>query len=284
MRIIYDNILVYFLIFILKININNVNSSKILGIFPFGAKSHYIMFEPLMIELANRGHEVVVISAFPQEKSVPRLTDISAKSYLQSLVNNLDINEIADTPFNMFIDLYYLYKSISNASKIFDVPDVKKLIDSKNEKFDLIITEFFNNDITLSFVNRFKVPSIALSSCTLFPWANSRFGNPDNPSYVSVIFNGYQNRMNFWQRTYNTVTLIFSKLAFNYFYTRESDYFGKKYFGNDLPPLAEIGKNTSLILVNTHYSLHGSRPFVPAVIEVGGIHVKPPKKLSQVFN
>nr|CAD7588238.1 unnamed protein product [Timema genevievae] len=63
----------------------------------------------------------------------------------------------------------------------------------------------------------------------------------------------------------------------------KSEQVARKYFGDSLPPLEEIARNTSLHLVNTHFSLFHPRPFVPAVVEVGGIHLGEPKKLSKEF-
>lgn len=58
----------------------------------------------------------------------------------------------------------------------------------------------------------------------------------------------------------------------------------RDYFGNDdMPYLGELAKTTSVMLVNTHYSLNGVRPNTPAVIEVGGLHIKnATKKLDPV--
>lgn len=49
-----------------------------------------------------------------------------------------------------------------------------------------------------------------------------------------------------------------------------------------MPRLSEIAKNTSLVLVNSHPILNRPRPQVPAVIDVGGMHVKKEKKLPDV--
>lgn len=58
--------------------------------------------------------------------------------------------------------------------------------------------------------------------------------------------------------------------------------FIRKRFGDDVPDVATIAKNISLILVNQHYSFTGPRPLSNQVIEVSGIHIKPPKPLPQV--
>lgn len=57
----------------------------------------------------------------------------------------------------------------------------------------------------------------------------------------------------------------------------------REFFGNDdMPYLGDLAKSTSIMLLNTHYSLNGVRPNTPSVIEVGGLHIKEPKKLDPV--
>lgn len=56
----------------------------------------------------------------------------------------------------------------------------------------------------------------------------------------------------------------------------------RKRLGDDIPDVAEIAKNMSLTLVNQHYSYSGPKPLSNQLIEVGGIHLLPPKRLPEV--
>jgi hypothetical protein len=47
-----------------------ISSSKILALFPYIGKSHFDVLEPFVKELAARGHQVVVLSHFPQKYPV----------------------------------------------------------------------------------------------------------------------------------------------------------------------------------------------------------------------
>jgi hypothetical protein len=47
------------------------NGAKILGIFPLPGRSHYILGSSLLRELAERGHDVTMISCF-SEKEPPK--------------------------------------------------------------------------------------------------------------------------------------------------------------------------------------------------------------------
>lgn len=63
---------------------------------------------------------------------------------------------------------------------------------------------------------------------------------------------------------------------------QESYRIAQEYFGKDLPNLEDLAANTSMILANSHFSINHARPLVPNLIEVGGLHIEPPKPLSKV--
>lgn len=52
--------------------------------------------------------------------------------------------------------------------------------------------------------------------------------------------------------------------------------------GQDIPTASEVLGNASLILSNGHFSLARPRPYLPDVIDVGGIHSHPAKPLPKV--
>ena len=52
-------------------------AANILAIFPFPGRSQYIVVEPLLKALAARGHNLTVISGYPQKQAVPNFRDIA---------------------------------------------------------------------------------------------------------------------------------------------------------------------------------------------------------------
>nr|QVG59850.1 UDP-glucuronosyltransferase [Nilaparvata lugens] len=262
-------------------NENFCECSRILGVFPFSAKSHYMMYEPLLLELAKRGHNVTSINAFPQKQKIPNFTDITTVGYVPKLVEDLDFHKYNNLPRTIFVKLRFIAQGLNDTVKIYDVPDVIHILHSnETSPFDLVIIELFNNDLHLGLAEKLRCPFLSISPCALMPWANPRLANPDNPSYVPHTLSEFSTRMDFSQRFLNTVTLIVSKLVYQYGYEQVSQQMAHKTFpGQD--PLWQLAKRTSLILVNTHLSLHGARPLVPGVVEVGGIHVKPANSLPQ---
>jgi hypothetical protein len=65
-----------------------IRGAKVLGVFPFPSTSHLIVQKALMFELARRGHEVTVVSSFPENKVIPNYTDIELKTTVQDLMGS----------------------------------------------------------------------------------------------------------------------------------------------------------------------------------------------------
>lgn len=71
------------LVSVLLLQTNAVESYKILGLFATNFKSHFIVGSSLMKGLAAAGHEVTVISPFPQSKPIPNYRDIHVKGIIE---------------------------------------------------------------------------------------------------------------------------------------------------------------------------------------------------------
>ncbi|PSN46987.1 hypothetical protein C0J52_17341 [Blattella germanica] len=254
-------------------------AARILALFQFNGKSHFVMFEALLKGLAAKGHDVVVVSHFPQKNPVQNYTDISVEEALTEAVNSFTLDFALN--FRYYNLLYFFWQeNLEFCEAVFEHPNIKRLIKSE-EKFDLVITELFGVDCFTGFAHKFQAPLISMTSSTLLPWANDRMGNPDNPSYIPNYFLSFTDRMTFPERMLNTIFSIGLKWGSYYFSELPTERLARRYLGEDLPPLNEIAKNTSLIFVNSHFSLSTPRPLVPGVVEVGGLHIRTPGKLPQ---
>jgi glucuronosyltransferase len=265
-----------FLFFSLK-----VEAYKLLALFPHVAKSHFVMGEALMKGLAARGHQVFVVSHFPQDHPVPNYTDISLVGSMKNAVEDTPLENVGNGDVMMSVDML-TNMAMETCENTLSFPPIQKLIKSE-EKFDLIVTELFNTDCMLGFVHKFKIPFIAIGTSVMMPWGNSRFGNPDNPSYIPHHFLPHSDRMSFGERLVNAVYQETLKWAYHYLMDTPTQNIAKRYFGDSLPPLDHIARNTSLLLLNTHFSMNRPRPLVPQIVEVGGLHISLPKALPEVL-
>lgn len=60
------------LFFLIVLKVQTGENAKILALFTLPGKSHFNMFEPFLKGLVQRGHEVDVVSHFPQKEPIER--------------------------------------------------------------------------------------------------------------------------------------------------------------------------------------------------------------------
>lgn len=265
-------------------NVRTIFGANILAIVSCPAMSHFNVFKPLILELTKRGHNLWVVSHFPQKTTGTRnYVDIDISGSTPVFHNNVSL-AILDLYTDNYLWLYYnlvdLFEDVKQTAQTLETDGMKQLLKT-DVKFDLILTEIFTTDIFLGFAYKFKVPWISIVTSMPQPWSYDRVNNIENPSYTTHIFSQHAGKMDFKQRLANTVDFVFSKLAYAY-YNYYSEKVARRFFGEDLPPLNSLVKNTSMIFVNSYSVFNGVRPNTPQVIEIGGIHMKPAGQLPHV--
>ena len=164
--------------------------------------------------------------------------------------------------------------------------NVQKLIHSTDLHFDLLVTEAFIHECFLGFAHKFKAPIIQVCTYGGSDFMAHWVGSPNPYSYVPDEFLHYTDKMNFWERMHNTVLVTIKHVGRQLIHLPKQIAAMQKYFNytDNLPPVWELGYKTSLVLLNTHHSLTYPKPLMPNYVQVGGMHVRPPKKLPQVIN
>ncbi|XP_068632701.1 UDP-glucosyltransferase 2-like [Battus philenor] len=269
----------YKLVSLLVIYLHITEGFNILCLLPYPGKSHHMVFEPILEELTSRGHNLTVVSFFPRQKPHPNRRDISLRS-LTPL--NVEVIDFASIDFSFYgLERYFEHIPIVTHLAKSNLKLCRVLLESRmfdefveaKGNYDLIIVEHFNSDCMLGIVHNYGLPSVGLSSCALLPWSMSRVGAPDNPAYVPGMTLPLVDEMTLSQRIENTFFLLFYTIWYEIIIRHEEQRLLEKKLNRRLPPLEDIGKNASVVLVNTHHSWNGVRVMPPSVIEVGGIHL-----------
>jgi glucuronosyltransferase len=255
-------------------------AARILGLSHFNGRSMYVVFATLMKELASRGHQVTMVSHFPQKTPIPNFRDININNSFPALLNNISYDSIRNLNTAKGIMDFLFVDDVEKCRAVLEHPSIQQLINS-TEKYDLVIIQGYGTDCLLGFAHIFDTPIILMVSNQIFPWMNDRVGNPDNPAYIPNIFVPYTPNMTFLERVWNTIISLELKWKARAS-EREVDVLARKHFGGSLPPLRELTKKTSLIFVNSHFSIQMARPTVPAIVDVGGIHIEKPKRPPEV--
>lgn len=262
---------------ILTIAICNSNALNILGIFPYHGKSHFIVFRVFLQELIRKGHNVTVISHYPEKNPPQNYHDISLAGSIRATEDSLPVEKRTYKTL-IEVSLYLTFAGKENCEVMLANKQVRSLVDAK-QKFDVIVVEQFNSDCALGLAYKLNAPVVGMTSHVLMPWHYNRYGIAYNPSYVSFHFMEGGTKPTLCQRVERAVFDAYFKLIY-YLVTQRSDQNTLAKYYNDIPPLEELAREIKFLLISHHFTLTGPSLLPPNVIEVGGYHVAKAKPLS----
>ncbi|KAK3929059.1 UDP-glycosyltransferase UGT5 [Frankliniella fusca] len=247
---------------------------------------HITAPQPLPKALAARGHELVVVSHFPQRRlPSANWTDISLEGTQVNLAGVINLEDgVGFHPLTVsFFDYWFITQfGHYSCDTIFEHPPLKDLVDNDRRGFDLIINENFNTNCFLGLVHRFRpAPYVSFSSCAPFSWDYHRVGSPFHSAVMPNTFLWFSDEMSFAERVVNTAFSMAIRAHLALVWDREAQRVVEKHLGPGVPRLADLAYNMSLMLSNTNAALNRAKPLVPGVVEVGGIHIGETKPLPQ---
>ncbi|KAJ8720263.1 hypothetical protein PYW07_012306 [Mythimna separata] len=268
---------IHILVLFISVLINQVLSLNILGVFPYQGKSHFFVFVPYLQELANRGHNLTVISYFPQKTPIQNYHDISLAGKAEIYEDVFTIERSYWTIIQL--GFFLMRAGTDNCVTLLEDDNVQNLWKSK-AKFDVVLVEAFNSECALGLAHVLGAPVVGLTSHVLMPWHYEVYGVQYNPAYVSNLFLEGGTKPTLYQRIERT----FFHNYFNYLYkftTRRNNEKALAQYFDNVPPLEELARNVKFMLLYTNFVLSGPGLYPPNVREVGGYHVAKPKELPK---
>ncbi|XP_045452881.1 UDP-glycosyltransferase UGT5-like [Melitaea cinxia] len=229
------------------------------------------MYGRLIDALSRRNHTLTILTHFTMKNPPPNVEEINLAGTIPEITNNLTKQHTSLKP-DFMRNLDQIMKECVHACDVVSQnPAVKALVNS-SKTYDLIILEVFGSECFLPFGNRFKAPVVGLLSSVPLPWVNEQLGNPEGTAYIPAYMMGYGQRMKLWERFVNTVAVIFAKISYKIKSQIPSQVIADRLFGSG-PKLETLAQNYSVVLANSHFSINEVRPLVPALVEVGGLHL-----------
>lgn len=141
-------------------------------------------------------------------------------------------------------------------------------------KFDVIVIDMSLSEPLIGLGHLFQAPVVAMSPIESPKFATDLLGIPDIPSYVPDMLSAFSDEMTFLERARNLLYSWMEEIVIRTVHWPRQQELVDKYFSNkDMPPLVEIRRGISLILLNTHATLGYPRPCAPNMIKVGGTHI-----------
>lgn len=262
--------------------------SRVLMILPLGSASHKNIMTPLAESLGRLGHQVTIASlhASPSSNASKSYTDLVAAdawNTIRKVTGEFNVFKMRESSGGKDVNSQVMKKVIRHLPEYCDAflrdPGVQ---DAWATKPDLILLPAFMNECGLALVHKFKVPFMYVTTSGLTPWTADLLGNPEHPAYVPNQYLSYGDHMNLWERTVNTIVRFITPYLRSHFVLTRLDGVVQRFLGDPMVSLAEIEKNVSMVLVNSHYSLGHPRPLLPNVVEVGGMHCRDARLLEDV--
>lgn len=265
------NILLLGILLTITVVFNEVSSLKILGIFPYQGKSHFFVFEPYLHQLVRRGHDVTVISYFPQKQPIQNYTDISLAGKQKIYEDVFEVDHNLYSLMKMMNGV--MHNCVENCKTLLGDDNVQHLWKAR-VKFDLVLVEAFFGDCGLGLAHQFGAPVVGLTTHVIMPHHYDRFGIPYQFLQLGPA-------PTFLSRLGVTAMIEFAKLVVRWNVQTNEQNILETYFAN-IPPLEELGQEIKLLLVYTHPALFGPKALPENVKEVGGYHVAKAKPLPDV--
>ncbi|XP_063834229.1 UDP-glycosyltransferase UGT5-like [Ostrinia nubilalis] len=256
-----------------------VEASRILAYYPTPSVSHQVVFRPLSLELAKRGHEVIVITPdpmFPNGTAPENLTEIDVhdlsyrtwRKLFEEHKNKMEISQFGTM----------LKSLISIMEEQIKTEPVQKILKDPRP-FDLIIVEA-HAECALGLTHIYKAPVIQFSSLAGIKIDLQLFGAATHPLLYPTFFH---------HRIYN-LTLreklneLYDEYVFDSLVPEVNEFcldVMKRVFSPDVPTVEELRKNVDMIFLNVHPLWDFNRPVPPNVVYLGGMHQKPAKDLPK---
>ena len=247
----------------------------------FGTKSHLYQIFPLVEELLERGNHVTAAyygtAGLDHENYteiiIPNLYDKILSEFTTMLVKD-GLGATSPRLIWWGINIWYGINE-ELAEHTFGHPYIKKMIEEK-PKVDAVITML---PFGALLAHAFDCPIIQFSPTGPFFSQLEFVGNILNPSVQPYLFTTFIEPMTFKERLINHFLYKISCLGVEWF-SRVGARIMSEHYGEELPSAADVMRNrTALLLTCSHPVTHGAWPYTQAVVEIGGIHIKPGKAL-----
>jgi glucuronosyltransferase len=163
-----------------------------------------IIVHALSTTLAERGHNVTILSAFGFDKKIPNHREVlmpfdkeTLTKFTQKAFENPNQSILKSLP-------WIVNKALNLGLDLVKLPEFQKILE---EKFDLVIIGMFFNNFLLGYGDHFKCPTVMLTTTSHISFTNSLTGNSAENNAVpsihlkpSVLF-----RMTFFERVKNVL-------------------------------------------------------------------------------
>lgn len=259
-------------------SIDKSECANILGIFYYPSYSHQIVYQSLIKDLNDRGHHLTILTADKMNEDHPNITEIYMDSSYKENINFVESRNFGG------LKLFYrlLEAQVKRTERQLNQPELQNLIHNHtNYKFDLLILEYLFASPMLAFAELFDCPVIGFSAIGAGIPVHELLGNNVNPViHPEIIFPYQHGRLRFTERINSFVYYFGTKFFLQPIFETIGISQVRKFFNMSDFSLASVEERVDLVFINTNPILDYVRPITPNTIQLGSMHVNPPKPVT----
>ncbi|XP_022175624.1 UDP-glucuronosyltransferase 2B15-like [Myzus persicae] len=252
------------------------NGARILAIESFAGRSHWNFVSAVLRAMTDNGHNVTVFTPF-LDGNRENYTEIDMSSMFpikvgMSIVDMRAIFSNQFKPLSFMLELARLSCDILQKNE--QLNDILK--NKLQTDFDAILFEptIVSGCLTHLGANS-SLPVIHASAIPINTYTERiTYGDVSNPATVTIMTFQTAVPKTFIQRLINTIAWLYTSIIIGF------QEFLLQLFESKPFDLATT-KPPSLVFMNTHFISDKPRPTPLNVVNVGGIHLKPPKKIPK---
>lgn len=195
-----------------------------------------------------------------------------------SMMEEMNLFELHDNPSDMFSMFMEIFHTIGRQMWVNE--DIKQLWKERNT-FHAIVIISYTNEVATPFLLDYQGIYISLCTPGIEILTISHQGNWLPFSSVPNLMTDFTQHMTFLERAINPLNFLFYRILFSLTMLPAADNLLQEFFPG-MPPLETLYYNSSLTLINGHFSIDGQTPLLPSQVEIGTINAKRPEPLPQV--
>ena len=250
----------------------------ILFLGPVCSKSHKFAFMPIVEALAQKGHQMTVVTPYEPSKPVANVREIVTRDLFAEFDFNF-FDLLKENPLASVFKMIGVFGGIATLGYDALMANAEFRHYVQHTDIDLVVYDGVANDFVLPIIGHLGAPHVTFTPSSGVTWLLAIHGI--SPEYASIPSGlaPFDDDMTFLQRLKNAMASeMFLALRKLYLLPLIDDH-AKRDFPNGRPA-AEIESRSSLVLVNHHLATGWPRSLPPNVIPVGALHLVAPKPLA----
>jgi len=252
-----------------------VEGARILAVETIGGKSHWNFMSAVLRALVDNGHNVTVFTPF-SDGNRENYTEVSTSDESMIFLDG-ELEELMDkygNPIKLLLQMTEMSRHFCDV--VYQNTKMIEVLTNTRSDFDVVLIEPMFSECVSYAAFKLNLPLIyVLPLPTMGIMERAFTGHMSNPAVVANNIVSFGVPKTFVQKTSNVAFMIYATLVSK---IKERILMYKEPREYDLhAPISP-----SLVFVNRHFTIEPASSIPSNVVEIGGIHLKPAKKLPKV--